>query len=189
MICYDVVVGVVVLQASLMAQRLSLLPCLAILASAITNIGLDILLIVTFGMGTAGAAWATLASQYLAAAILFAVVSRVGRVRPVWHLPSSTELATFASSTGPLAFIYLCKNICYTAIQRAATGLPTLMLAAHQPVFMMWNLCAFSTSPLEQVRLPLLSRKHLLICSHRRGCRPANALWALSSSSPQRSIL
>mmetsp|Transcript_1310 Transcript_1310/g.3313 ORF Transcript_1310/g.3313 Transcript_1310/m.3313 type:complete len:553 (-) Transcript_1310:16-1674(-) len=144
---------VVVLQASLMAQRLSLLPAGAILASAAINVGLDVLLIAVLGMGTAGAAWATLAAQLLAAGALWALVHAKGRVRPVWHVPSPAELAAFASATGPLAFIYLCKNVCYCGLQRAATGLPTLMLAAHQPAFMLWNLCAFSTVPLEQAAL------------------------------------
>ena len=73
------------------------------------------------------------------------------QVNPRWHTPSVAQLKKFASSTGPLAFIYLCKNVCYMSLQRAATVLPVLQLAAHQPAFMLWNLCAFSVTPVEQV--------------------------------------
>lgn len=143
-------------QASLMGQRQSLLPCLVIAAAAATNFVLDMTLVVSCGMGVGGAAWATLASQYMAAAIFIFILHKHSKVRPVWHIPSSGQLQKFASSVGPLAFIYFCKNICYASIQRMATALPVLQLAAHQPIFMMWNLCAFSTAPIEQAALAFL---------------------------------
>ena len=67
--------GIVVSQATLLAQRKSLLPCLVIAASALVNLGLDVFLIVNCGMGVAGAAWATLASQYLAMGLMFTILN------------------------------------------------------------------------------------------------------------------
>ena len=67
--------GIVVSQATLLAQRKSLLPCLVIAASAFVNLGLDVFLIVNCGMGVAGAAWATLASQYLAMGLMLTILN------------------------------------------------------------------------------------------------------------------
>uniref|UniRef100_A0A061S4R5 Protein DETOXIFICATION n=1 Tax=Tetraselmis sp. GSL018 TaxID=582737 RepID=A0A061S4R5_9CHLO len=145
--------AIIVSQAALMAQRQSVLPCLVILGMTVLNMGLDVFLIVSYGMGALGAAWATLFSQYVGAGLLLYILHCKSKVKPEWHLPSAKEIAEFGSNTGLLAFIYLCKNICYTCIQRTATALPILKLAAHQPAFMLWNLCAFATQPLEQAAL------------------------------------
>jgi Na+-driven multidrug efflux pump len=134
-----------------MAQRNSAWPSLVIFASASVNVVLDLLLIVNYGMGAVGAAWATLASQYFGLALLMFIVQAFGDVKLRLTIPQRADLQSFQSSTGSLAFIYVCKNICYLGIQRVATALPMLSVAAHQPVFSLWSFCSFCTSPLEQV--------------------------------------
>ncbi len=57
---------------------------------------------------------------------------------------------------GPLTIAYICKNFCYIVIQSSAASLATVQLAAHQAVFGIWNLCAFTTAPLEQVSLTFI---------------------------------
>lgn len=59
---------------------------------------------------------------------------------------------------GPLSIAYLCKNVCYLFIQSSAAALATLPLAAHQAVFSVWNLCAFTSAPVEQAALVFLPR-------------------------------
>lgn len=147
------VYGVIVIQAGLMAQRNSAWPSLVIFASASVNVVLDLLLIVNYGMGAVGAAWATLASQYFGLALLLFIVQAFGDVKLRLTIPQRADLQSFQSSTGSLAFIYVCKNMCYLGIQRVATALPMLSVAAHQPVFSLWSFCSFCTSPLEQAAL------------------------------------
>jgi len=136
-----------------MAQRNSAWPSLVILASAAINIGLDVLLIARYGMGAVGAAWATLASQYIGFLLIVGIVQAFGDVKLRLSIPRRSDLQNFQSSTGSLAFIYICKNMCYLGIQRVATALPMLSVAAHQPVFSLWSLCSFCTTPLEQASL------------------------------------
>lgn len=133
-----------------MAQRNSAWPSLVILASAAINIGLDVLLIARYSMGAVGAAWATLASQYIGFLLIVGIVQAFGDVKLRLSIPRRSDLQNFQSSTGSLAFIYICKNMCYLGIQRVATALPMLSVAAHQPVFSLWSLCSFCTTPLEQ---------------------------------------
>lgn len=68
------------------------------------------------------------------------------------------DLRLFADSMGPLSIAYIAKNICYVFIQSSAAALVTLQLAAHQAVFAIWNLCAFSSAPVEQAALTFLPR-------------------------------
>lgn len=137
-----------------MAQRNSLWPSLVVAASVLVNVGLDLALIAGCGMGPAGAAWATVGSQYAALFLLVAVTRRgEGALRLRWMFPCLEDLKGSGNTSSSLAFIYFCKLLCYFAIQRTATGLPLVSLAAHQPVFMLWNLCSHASSPLEQVNI------------------------------------
>jgi len=48
------------------------------------------------------------------------------------------------------------KNTCYIVLQAAATALPPLAVAAHQPVWGVWNIGGFAHAPLEQAALAFL---------------------------------
>ena len=58
-------------------------PVLSLIAACLTNIVMDILLVVVLGMGVAGAALATVLSQIVSAGILLAVLLREGAYPPV----------------------------------------------------------------------------------------------------------
>lgn len=62
----------------LRASGNSLAPFVILLAGCAANIVLDITLVVALGMGVAGVAWATLASQLLCACLTLAYLSRTG---------------------------------------------------------------------------------------------------------------
>ena len=57
-------------QSGLLAQRDSWTPCLLVLLTGALNVVGDVYLIGTRGMGLAGAAWATVVSQWIGAACL-----------------------------------------------------------------------------------------------------------------------
>ncbi len=67
----------------------SRVPLIALISSAIINIGLDLLFIIVFNMGVAGAAWATNIAQAIAALIcLIYIIKKVDVLRPSrshWH--------------------------------------------------------------------------------------------------------
>jgi len=65
-----VVLCIIVSQSGLLAQKKSVRPAIAILAAAVVNVTLDIVLIKWGGMGIRGAAIATVISQYLCFAAL-----------------------------------------------------------------------------------------------------------------------
>lgn len=61
-------------------------PMFIAVGGALLNVGLDYLLIYSFGMGVQGAAWATVVGQYLAAgAFLLILTRRFKRAGAAWH--------------------------------------------------------------------------------------------------------
>ena len=64
-------------------------PLKFLMVSALTNIGLDLLFVIKFGMGVAGVAWATLIAQGLCAVISFTVLMR--RLRKMENEPAYAD--------------------------------------------------------------------------------------------------
>ena len=94
-------------------------------------------------------------TQYLGAALLLrALLASAAAPRP--RLPPAAELSALRDTFLPLSAFYLAKNCCYMLLQRAATALPAVLLAAHQPCWSLWNLVAFTNTPLEQAALVFL---------------------------------
>ncbi|KAK9830569.1 hypothetical protein WJX72_012538 [[Myrmecia] bisecta] len=172
-----------VAQSGLLAQKDSFTPLLGVLVQCGLNVAGDIALITYYGQGVAGAAWATALSQYVGAAGLLWALQRTGKAPLALAWPQRDDLAQLSASCGPLTLayllrnscylllqdlrglaatmgpatvIYLCKNTCYLMLQGAATALTPLLVAAHQPVWVVWNLFAFCHTPLEQAALAFL---------------------------------
>ncbi|KAK9830568.1 hypothetical protein WJX72_012538 [[Myrmecia] bisecta] len=145
-----------VAQSGLLAQKDSFTPLLGVLVQCGLNVAGDIALITYYGQGVAGAAWATALSQYVGAAGLLWALQRTGKVHPDMRWPAWQDLRGLAATMGPATVIYLCKNTCYLMLQGAATALTPLLVAAHQPVWVVWNLFAFCHTPLEQAALAFL---------------------------------
>lgn len=61
-------------------------PLIFLMISALTNIGLDLLFVIRFGMGVAGVAWATLIAQGVCAFVSFFVL--ISRLRKIENEPS-----------------------------------------------------------------------------------------------------
>ena len=73
---------------------------------------------------------------------------------------NSEEVQSFKDISGPLSFVYLCRNLCHMIIQLRATALSVLSVAAHQPMWSLWSFCSKTTAPLEQAALVFLPSCH-----------------------------
>ncbi|KAL4431117.1 hypothetical protein ABPG75_006373 [Micractinium tetrahymenae] len=149
------VVLVQVAQAGLLAQRDSLSPFRVVLAASAVSLAGDLLFIGGLGWGVAGAAWTTVAAQYLSAVLLLRAL-RSSVVVPRLHLPTGDELRSLSGTFGILTVFYAAKNFSYLLLQSTASRLSALLLAAHQPVWSMWCLVSFTNIPLESAALAFL---------------------------------
>lgn len=100
----------------------------------VANTVLDLLLVVGFGAGVVGAAWGTVITQYLGAALLLRRMYTAGRVRYQPGLPHRVDLALLWATLAPLAVVYVARNLSYMQIQVAAAALVPVQVAAHQAV-------------------------------------------------------
>ena len=120
----------IVAQTSLLAQRDSTSPALSVLLQVVVNASLDVALIVLGGAGVVGAAWATVAAQYLGMALLVQRLHARGAVR------FRRDAAAAAAALGalwkvlaPLVVVYVSRNLCYMMLQaRAVLSLPARCL-------------------------------------------------------------
>jgi hypothetical protein len=109
---------IIVTQASLLAQKDSWSPALAVMAQVVVNFTLDVALIVFCGAGVAGAAWATVAAQYLGAVLLVQRLYAAGRVRFQPQLGNAWQQARpLAAVLAPLVVVYVSRNLCYLLLQ------------------------------------------------------------------------
>lgn len=60
-------------------------------------------------------------------------VCRAAQARPSLRAPSGEDLRDLARTCGPTTALYVAKNACYIVLQAAATALPPMAVAAHQP--------------------------------------------------------
>jgi Na+-driven multidrug efflux pump len=74
-------------------------------------------------------------------------------LRPVPRPPTAADAAALGRTVGPLSVAYVCRNLCYLALQGAAASLDVTRLAAHQATFSCWNILSFVSSPVEQSAL------------------------------------
>jgi Na+-driven multidrug efflux pump len=150
-----------VLQAACLGAKDSLSPLLVLLVCGALNLGLDLVLVRSCGMGIGGAAIATLAAQLLQTALLAYVVQRKKRrgvaaaaavatsaspvlasQGPQWLLlrgrPSLPRIRTFLAFAGPMALVLMGKIACYNSMtcadQRASNpSHPTLHTLPFTP--------------------------------------------------------
>mmetsp|Transcript_39321 Transcript_39321/g.93164 ORF Transcript_39321/g.93164 Transcript_39321/m.93164 type:complete len:331 (+) Transcript_39321:1257-2249(+) len=143
-------------QGALLAQKDTFAPAATIASACVANTVLDLILISGMGLGVAGAAWATLAAQVLEVSLTMWALFRRGKVLPCLDPLTRQEVQSFKAISGPLSFVYLCRNLCHGVIQLRATALSVLSVAAHQPMWTLWGFCSKTTAPLEQAALVFL---------------------------------
>lgn len=129
-------------QAAVLGTKDSLAPTVAVAIASGVNIVGDYLLTIRLQMGVAGAAWATVGCQYVAAACLLATAAKKGlvdwagmRVRP-----TRQQLRDFFAF-GPFIFVVAMKLLTYNAAVGLAAVMGPVASAAHQIMYSLARLC------------------------------------------------
>jgi putative MATE family efflux protein len=139
-----------VAQSAFLAAKQPLVPLFTILISSACNLAGDLVLCWVFGMGLAGAAWATVASQVVAAAIILCCLLRpyaAGQpallATPPSLLPSHTSCLRFLRVGGPVCVLIAVKILLISVgLGGAATSLSPASSAAHACAMSLYLLAA-----------------------------------------------
>ncbi|KAB5561370.1 hypothetical protein DKX38_006327 [Salix brachista] len=138
-----VLVGWVAQSASLgMKDSWGPLKALAV-ASAVNGIG-DIVLCIFLGYGIAGAAWATMVSQVVAAYMMIEALNKKGYNGFTFSVPSWNEVLTILGLAAPLFVAF------WALVTYFATSLGTNVVAAHQVMIQSYGMCSVWGQPLSQ---------------------------------------
>ncbi|CAI9103729.1 OLC1v1002267C1 [Oldenlandia corymbosa var. corymbosa] len=144
-----VLIGWVAQSASLgMKDSWGPLKALAV-ASAINGLG-DIILCRFLGYGIAGAAWATMVSQVVAAYMMVEALNNKGYNGFSISIPSVTELTQIVTLAAPVFITMMSKVLFYSLLVYFATSMGTQMVAAHQVMIQLYCMCAVWGEPLSQ---------------------------------------
>ncbi|KAF2322833.1 hypothetical protein GH714_031234 [Hevea brasiliensis] len=120
-----------------------------IVASAINGIG-DVLLCRFLDYGIAGAAWATMVSQVVAAYMMIDSLNKKGYNAYAISVPSPTDLMTIFGLAAPVFVVMMSKVAFYSLLVYFATSMGTLSLAAHQVMIQAFVTCTVWGEPLSQ---------------------------------------
>ncbi|GLT30638.1 hypothetical protein SLA2020_054290 [Shorea laevis] len=144
-----VIVGWVAQSASLgMKDSWGPLKALAV-ACAINGIG-DIVLCNVLGYGIAGAAWATVLSQAVAAYMMIDALNRKGFNAFAISIPSPNDLLTIFKLSAPVFIMMMSKVSFYALMIYFATSMGTHTVAAHQVMNQTYSLFTACGEPLCQ---------------------------------------
>ncbi|MED6125743.1 Protein DETOXIFICATION 46, chloroplastic [Stylosanthes scabra] len=118
-------------------------------ASVINGVG-DILLCTYLGYGIAGAAWATMASQVVAAYMMIQTLNKKGYNAFAFSIPSWKELLTILGLSAPVFVTMMSKVAFYSLLIYFATSMGTHTVAAHQVMLQTFSMCTVWGEPLSQ---------------------------------------
>ncbi|PIA55951.1 hypothetical protein AQUCO_00700338v1 [Aquilegia coerulea] len=144
-----ILVGWVAQSASLgMKDSWGPLKALAV-ASAVNAIG-DIVLCCFLGYGIAGAAWATMVSQVIAAFMMIESLNKKGFNAFSVSIPSPKELLKIFELAAPVFITMISKVAFYSLLTYSATSMGTMTMAAHQVMIQVYCMCTVWGEPLSQ---------------------------------------
>ncbi|XP_057966132.1 protein DETOXIFICATION 46, chloroplastic-like [Malania oleifera] len=144
-----VLVGWVAQSASLgMKDSWGPLKALAV-ASTVNVIG-HVVLCTFLGYGIAGAAWATMVSQVIAACMMIEALNNKGYNGFSVAVPSPSELLQIFKLAAPVFVTMMSKVSFYSLIIYFATSMGTPTVAAHQVMIQMYSMCVVWGEPLSQ---------------------------------------
>ncbi|KAJ4966512.1 hypothetical protein NE237_018361 [Protea cynaroides] len=118
-------------------------------ASAVNGIG-DIILCCFLGYGIAGAAWATMVSQVVAAFMMIGALNAQGFNAFSLSIPSPKELVQILELAAPVFITMISKVAFFTLLTYFATKMGTVTIAAHQVMVQVFCMCAVWGEPLCQ---------------------------------------
>ncbi|KAL8108678.1 hypothetical protein AgCh_024950 [Apium graveolens] len=144
-----VLIGCVAQSASLgMKDSWGPLKALSV-ASAVNGIG-DVVLCTFLGYGIAGAAWATMASQVIAAYMMVEALNKKGYNGYLFSVPSYNDLKHIYSLAAPVFVTMISKVTFYSLLVYFATSFGIQTVAAHQVMIQIFCMCAVWAEPLSQ---------------------------------------
>ncbi|KAK4477140.1 hypothetical protein RD792_016352 [Penstemon davidsonii] len=118
-------------------------------ASVINGIG-DIVLCRFLDYGIAGAAWATMVSQVVAAYMMIEALNKKGYNGFAISIPSPDELLQIFKLSGPVFVTMMSKVAFYSLLVYFATSMGTQIVAAHQVMMQLYCMCTVWGEPLSQ---------------------------------------
>ncbi|KAL3621289.1 Protein DETOXIFICATION 46, chloroplastic [Castilleja foliolosa] len=118
-------------------------------ASAINGVG-DIVLCRFLGYGIAGAAWATMVSQAVAAYMMVAALNKKGYNGFAISVPSLHEFFQIFMLAAPAFVAIMSKVVFYALLVFFSTSMGTKTVAAHQVMIQLYCICAVWGEPLSQ---------------------------------------
>ncbi|XP_038902800.1 protein DETOXIFICATION 46, chloroplastic-like isoform X2 [Benincasa hispida] len=144
-----ILIGWVAQSASLgMKDSWGPLKALAV-ASIVNGIG-DVVLCMFLGYGIAGAAWATMASQVIAAYMMIEQLNEKGYSGYSLSVPSPGEFVSILGLAAPVFITLMSKIVFYTLLIYHATSIGTYTMAAHQVMSQTFYMCSVLGEPLSQ---------------------------------------
>ncbi|XP_057527640.1 protein DETOXIFICATION 46, chloroplastic-like [Amaranthus tricolor] len=144
-----ILVGSIVQSASL-GMKDSLGPLKALLIASVLNGVGDVVLCTFLGYGIAGAAWATAASQIVAAYAMVNTLNAKGYNGYSFSIPSYSELREIFEIAAPVFITMISKVAFYGLIIYFATSMGTHTVAAHQVLINIYSICSVWGEPLSQ---------------------------------------
>ncbi|CAI0437842.1 unnamed protein product [Linum tenue] len=134
-----------VAQSASLGMKDSLGPLKALLAATAVNVIGDIVLCSFLGYGIAGAAWATMASQIVAAYMMMDSLKKKGYNPYSISLPSIDDLMKIFVLAGPVFVMMMSKVAFFSLLVYFTTSMSTLTLAAHQARMLLKSLMITGT--------------------------------------------
>jgi Na+-driven multidrug efflux pump len=118
-------------------------------AGAINAVG-DVVLCSFFSYGIAGAAWATMVSQVVAAFMMIEALNNKGYNGYAISIPSPTELHQIFMLAAPVFIMMTSKVVFYSLLVFFATSMGVHSVAAHQVMVQVFCMCTVWGEPLSQ---------------------------------------
>ncbi|CAM0947485.1 unnamed protein product [Alopecurus aequalis] len=144
-----VLVGLVAQSASL-GMKDSWGPLKALAAASVINGVGDIILCSVCGYGIAGAAWATMVSQIVAAFMMMQNLNNRGFRAFSFTIPSTKELLQIFEIAAPVFVTMTSKVAFYALLTYSATSMGAITLAGHQVMVNILCMCTVWGEPLSQ---------------------------------------
>ncbi|XP_058109193.1 protein DETOXIFICATION 46, chloroplastic-like [Magnolia sinica] len=144
-----ILVGLVAQSASL-GMKDSWGPLKALFVASLVNGFGDILLCSFLGYGIAGAAWATMVSQVIAAFMMIETLNKTGFYAFAVSVPSPIELLQIFEIAAPVFITMITKVAFYSLLTFFATSMGTITGAAHQVMIGVYCMCTVWGEPLSQ---------------------------------------
>ncbi|KAK7312302.1 hypothetical protein VNO77_36070 [Canavalia gladiata] len=139
-----------VAQSASLGMKDSWGPLKSLAAASVLSVIGDIVLCTYLGYGIAGAAWATMASQLVAAYMMIRTLNKKGYNAFAFSIPSGKEFMTILGLAAPVYVTSISKVAFFSLLMYVATSMGTQTMAAHQVMIQIYMACTVWGEPLCQ---------------------------------------